>query len=518
MKLWFVSMECANIAEAGGVKNVTFSLCNEFARLGHDVTLFIPVFKCNSWDKLTKIEKNLYKSNIQICQKEEIVSYTKAVFQKSDFKVVLINNEHFAEKEAVYTYTEKEEKVNPKHKKGEGHEDALLIDSLFQKSVCNYLKYIDLDSVPDLIHCQDASTAILPAYLKETAYPQIKTLITIHNAGPFYHHEFKNLEDASFYTGLPQELLKNSMNGQRVEPFLIGLNSGANLMTVSKDYALELKDPSNCEFTDGLSKIFHDRKIKIKGITNGFDFDRYNPSKIEVSKLPFAFNPEIGDFSGKYKIRKFFIEEVVNSSQYPSDGIEKFGKLEVSADCKKEFYIAYHGRVTSQKGISVLTSAIPHILSENENVRFVIAGQGEPKLEEELAELTRKYSGKIVYLNGYNQSVVRMAIASCDFIVLPSYFEPCGLEDFISQAFATLPVAHKTGGLNKILNGKTGFLYKNNTSRDLAETILKVIKLNDEKIMKIRVRAAKYVHDEYIWKTVVEKKYLKYFKEILRKK
>ena len=79
MTLWFVSMECANIAEAGGVKNVTFSLCKEFALLGHKVSLFIPVFKCNSWDKLSDVQKDCIKTQIDICNKKESLSYTKAI-------------------------------------------------------------------------------------------------------------------------------------------------------------------------------------------------------------------------------------------------------------------------------------------------------------------------------------------------------------------------------------------------------------------------------------------------------
>ncbi|MCR5189582.1 MAG: glycogen/starch synthase [Treponema sp.] len=518
MKLWFVSMECANIAEAGGVKNVTFSLCKEFAALGHDVSLFIPVFKCNSWEKLSNIQKDFAKTKIQICKKEEKVSYTKAVYEECSFDVILINHPVFAEKEAVYTYTANEEKLNPKHKKGEGHEDFLLKDALFQKSVCSYLSLIDDEDIPQIIHCQDASTALLPAFISQTQMAaKIKTLVTIHNAGPFYHHEYANIKDAEFYTNLPEKLLEASRNGERIEPFLIAANAGAKILTVSRDYAKELKDPFNIENTDGLSKIFYKKRIPIKGITNGFDFNRYNPANTELSKLPYAFNPETGDLEGKYKSRQFFIDKVVNSDEYPCQGIKKYGSLSVGNKGQERF-VAYHGRITSQKGINILIAAIPNIIKARDEVRFVIAGQGEPGLEEQLAELTKAYPGKIVYLNGYNQAVVRMAIAACDFIALPSYFEPCGLEDFIAQAFGTLPLAHKTGGLKKILNNKSGFLYKENTNYDLEACILKALSKKTSKINKMIIFASNYVHKEYVWTKVVGEKYLKFFKKILRKR
>ncbi len=518
MTLWFVSMECANIAEAGGVKNVTFSLCKEFALLGHKVSLFIPVFKCNSWDKLSDVQKDCIKTQIDICNKKERISYTKAIYKDCGFEVVLVNHPIFSEKEAVYTYTANEEKLNPKHKRGEGHEDFLLKDTLFQKAVCSYISFTNDKDIPQIIHCQDASTAVLPALIAQTKYAdKIKTAVTIHNAGPYYHHEYASLEDAKFYTDLPDSILKESMNGKRVEPFLIAANSGANLLTVSKDYAKELKDSSNVENTDGLSKLFNEKNIKIKGITNGFDFERYNPSDTSFSKLPFAFNPETGDLDGKYKIRQFFIDNVINSENFPCDGIKKYGSLSINKG-GRERYIAYHGRITSQKGISILTEAIPTLIKQNDSVRFVIAGQGEPRLENEIEELTKVFPGKIVYLHGYNQAVVRMAIAACDFIALPSYFEPCGLEDFIAQTFATLPVAHKTGGLNKILNNKSGFLYKNNTSQALASCLNKALEKKPSKINKMIMFASSYVHKEYVWSKVIEKKYLKYFKEILKKR
>ena len=518
MRLWFVSMECANIAEAGGVKNVTFSLCKEFASLGHDVTLFIPVFKCNTWDPLTDVCRNIGEATVSISHRKEAVMYTNAVCTQGNFKVILINHPSFAEKEAVYTYTENEQRINPAHKKGEGHTDFLFMDILFQKAVCAYLQLLGKNDQPQIVHCQDASTAVLPAFIAQTKYADIvKTVVTIHNAGPYYHHEFPDLKSAAYYTGLPEELLQLSENRGRIEPFLIAVNSGANLSTVSEVYADELKDPSNLDLTDGLSKIFYEKNVPIKGITNGFDFERYDPRDTEISKLPYEFNPENCDLDGKYKTREYFVNKVVNSNE-AFKGITKYGKLEPVT--KQDIYISYHGRITGQKGIRVLTATIPEIINKYGTVRFVIAGQGEPKLEEEIISLTRDYPGKITFMNGYNQSVVRMSVAASDFIVLPSYFEPCGLEDFIAQAYGTLPIAHKTGGLNKILDEKTGFLYEENTSDALTDKILDVLywkNFDPSKILNMISAAAKHVHKEYLWKTVIEKKYLKYFKEILKK-
>lgn len=521
MKIWVVSMECAGIAEAGGVKNVTFSLCKELQELGHKVTLFIPVFKCNTWDMLKDVQTLENEVICELCGKETVVKYTTAKSICGEFDVVLVRNNVFEEKEGIYTYTENEEKINPLFVRGNGHIDVAFMDTLFQKAVCGYGSVIPRSEIPDILHCQDASTAVLPGIISQSKYfKKTQSVVTIHNAGPFYHHEFSSIGEAAWYTGLPTQLLEDSLNDKKVEPFLIAANAGAYLTTVSEEYANELIDPKNIDITDGLSKIFAEKNIPIKGITNGFDFDRYNPCVKEDSKLPFEFNPEKGELDGKLKCRKFFIQNIVNTDNFNTTGIKKFGKLECSSELTKETFIAYHGRITSQKGIAVLTAAIPAIVENFPNVRFIIAGQGEPRYEIDLVHLTEQYPGKITFMNGYNQAVVRLVTASSDFIVLPSFFEPCGLEDFIGQVFGTIPVAHKTGGLNKIVDTKTGYLYPKNNPENLAAKLAEVIMIKELKpsfINKMIKIAATSVHHDYYWKTVIQKKYIPFFKEILKK-
>lgn len=514
MNLWCVSMECAGIAEAGGVKNVTYSLCKEFSLLGHNVTLFIPSFKCTQFNLLQNIQKDFFSSQLKVCNKNETVSYTKALFTEGNFQVILINHKCFAEKEAVYTYTEHEQKLNPDFIKGSGHLDSPFMDILFQKSVFEYFIHHQNEQLPQIIHCQDASTAVLPAFfhnIQKQKLPQF--VVTIHNAGPFYHHEFKNLEQAEYFTSLPDKLLKNSMNSNKVEPFLIAANVKAKLTTVSPEYAKELVNPAFHNQTDGLSTIFASKKIKITGITNGFDFERYNPKDKNCSKLPYEFDPSSRNLAGKFLCREYFLQNVVQSDNFDTTGIKKYGLISQ----KNGIFIAYHGRITTQKGISVLTSAIPNIIRNFDDVHFVIAGQGETELENKIIELTKKYSQRVFFINGYNQKVVRLATASCDFMVLPSFFEPCGLEDFIAQSYGTLPIAHKTGGLNKIIDNKTGFLYKDNTPEALTAKLSEVImikKLKPNFIISMIKKASDYIYREYLWKNVIEKKYIPFFEKI----
>lgn len=520
MKLWFVSMECAGIIEAGGVKNVTLALCKEFSLLKHKVTLFLPIFKSTNYDKLFNIQENVFQ-NIEIshCGKTEFVSYDKAICSEGNFEVILIKHPAFYEKEDVYTYTEHEQLLNSQHVKGCGHSDSLFMNSLFAKAIYNYALLLE-NGLPDIIHCQDASTALIPAYFKSnTLFNKVKTVVTIHNAGPAYHHSFSSIGEAAWYTGFDQDLLVGSLNNCKVEPFLLALNSGAKLSTVSEEYAKELVDVSFHNETEGLSSIFSSREVSIKGITNGIDYDRYNPQCKEISDLPFEFNPEKNDLEGKYLCRQFFLNEINSKKSFQDMKI--FGSLKNENESNENLiYISYHGRITNQKGISILIQSIPAILNNYKNVRFIVMGQGQLSLENDLVEITNKYKDKVVFLNGYNRTYARLTNAVADFIVLPSFFEPCGLEDFISQIFGTIPIANKTGGLNKIVDYQTGFLYSNNEPVSFVAKLSEVIAMkihNPKKINSMIKNAAVYVHKNYLWKNVIKSKYLPFFYEILEK-
>jgi starch synthase len=510
-------MECAGIAEAGGVKNVTFSLCKEFSELGNDVTLFMPVYKCTSYELIKDLKKNAIKNVIiHHCGKEEKVSYSTGKCIDGDFSIVFINHPSFSQKEDVYTYTQNEQKNNPENVKGTGHKDTLFMDSLFAKGVAEYCRYVEKADKPNIVHCQDASTSLIPVFLKNhNLLPEAKTVVTIHNAGPAYHHNYSDMNEARYYTELGDEELLNATVFGRVEPFLLAYNAGAALTTVSEQYAEELVNPELADATEGLSAVFAERKIKVTGITNGIDYERYNPENTEISKLPYAFNPEKNILDGKYQCRESLLEMLDSGCRL--EGISQYGSIEGGEKC---VYISYHGRLTTQKGLSVLIEAVPYILGNFDNVRFIITGQGELALEEVFKLLAEEYKGKLVFLNGYNKEIARLTTVAGDFIVLPSFFEPCGLEDFIAQIYGTIPVAHRTGGLNKIIDGKTGFLYEVNNCGSLVAKLSEVtaIKNCNPKIIERMIKdAAVYVHKNYMWNHVVKEKYLVFFEALLKK-
>lgn len=519
MNIWLVSMECAGLAEAGGVKNVTYSLCKEFKKQKCNVTLFTPIFACTNLYNIKNLKPiNIPPVKISMREIDEEVIYFSGTLIDINVEVVFIYHKSFIQKQSVYVYTKNEELKNPEDKTGTGHKDSLFLNTLLSKAVAEYGNYINKEDLPDIVHCQDASTAVTPAYIKlNNIYNKTKCVVTIHNAGPAYHHEFSDLTQAAYYTHLDYNILQSAQNNQKVEPFLIASQFGY-LSTVSDDYAKEITDPNNNDTTDGLSSIFYNKNIKIKGITNGIDYSRYNPKSKKISLLPYTFDSLKGNFSGKQKCKEYLYKILTYTAEEKNNNylknISKYGFLKTN-NVEEDIFIVYHGRIVSQKGIDLLIKTIPQIFENNKKIKFIINGQGEPYLENLLIELTNTFQGKIVFLQGYNQPCSRLVTAASDLSILPSNFEPCCLEDFIAQIYGTIPIAHYTGGLKKIINNQTGFTYSPNTQEQLFSAIINACNFieNKEILNNFLTNSANYIKNNFSWNLII-KKYLKFFKNL----
>lgn len=598
-------MEYAGVAEAGGVKLVARSLCEELVREGHRVTVIMPLFGCTDKSGFAD-EKDIQTADFVINGEVEKVTFTAASLPftpSQSVRFIFVRSLHFAQKLAVYTYTAEEEAKCAEHKKGMGHKDARLLDTLLCKAAACIIEYMAHSSEKaDIVLAQDAACACVSVYLAEggavqalgawpaegssagrlnrrvlhsraksagaaqadggtlpqervsavadsenipVAFPP-PCVVTIHNAAPAYHHRFATLQEAQSYTGLSRQVLCGAFNGRAVEPFLLAAECAA-LTTVSEEYALELLDRKSELATDGLSQAFRDRGVEIKGILNGIDFDRYDPAGGE-SLLPYRFDATAGDFEGKMLCRKKLFSTLDDAPcpVYPS-GTKAFISYVSSAAFKQAAVFCFHGRMVHQKGIRVLCDAVRIVLGESngeeasgvegeyegtrdgaleeahQGVRlpralFVIMGQGESETEEMARAVAEDYPSNVIYIKGYDKALSRLVIAASDFIVLPSISEPCGQEDFIAQIYGTLPVAHATGGLKKIIDGKTGFLYQPNTPDVLSGALRRMIKMKaheGKRLLSMAQEAAKNVKEMHSWKTVVQKGYLPLFHEIM---
>ena len=404
---------------------------------------------------------------------------------------------------------------------------------LFQKAI--YCYGLRRHTAPQVLHCHDAHTALLPAFISarftgRRLFRHTRALITIHNAGDGYRQTLYSFEYAAHLTDLPRKVLEYGKIDYTVEPFLVG-SAYAALTTVSPWYAQQLVSPEQSPYSYRFSQILAQKHIHITGITNGIDFAAYDPGNTDCSGLPFTFDIQQEHFEGKYACRAFLLDMLQKRAcaEPMYGGIQQFGTMNTQ-ESGKPLYLMYHGRLVRQKGVDVLLRAIPHILERSPTLRFIVMGQGNPELEAEAVELAAALPGKFVYCKGYNRKAARLITAAADFIVLPSLFEPCGLEDLIAQVYGTIPIANAQGGLQKIIDGKTGFLYiipngeEQNTGlhiRTLTEAVLKQAErfftgdkthLSEIPYFKdIILRAYTALHKKFSWKHIFAEQYLKIY-------
>ncbi|QSH91193.1 glycosyltransferase [Treponema medium] len=531
--IWVVSREYAGFAEAGGVKNVVKSLAEAAADYGFAVTAFLPRYGNNS----AVLDNCTGEVHIRVGDTLHLVKYFE--LSGKNIRFIFIDSGIFTEKKDIYTYCAEEldyfrEKLHrPDLKKGDGYIDSHEMNILFQKAV--YCYGLRNHTAPQVLHCHDAHTALLPAFISARCtgrrlFRHTRTLITIHNAGDGYRQTFYSFEYATHLTDLPHKVLEYGRVDYTVEPFLVG-SAFADLTTVSPWYAKQLISPEHSPYSYLFSKSLAEKHIHITGITNGIDFATYNPLDMECSGLPFTFDIQKEQFEGKYACRSFLLDKLqAQTCTAPLyDGIQQYGSMNTQEQ-NRTLYLMYHGRLVRQKGVDVLLKAIPRILEHSPNLRFIVMGQGNPELEAEAIALAAVLPGKFVYCKGYNRKAARLITAAADFIVLPSLFEPCGLEDLIAQVYGTIPIANAQGGLQKIINGKTGFLYtlpageEQNTAihvSTLTNTVLKQAeyffasgkaKLTDIAYFKnIILQAYTALHTEFSWEHIFNKQYLKLY-------
>ena len=196
MIIWQVAREYAGLAEAGGVKNVVCSLSEGLSQLGNKVTLFIPQYGCSDFSNVLDFEQIPNSSfDIEVDAKKYSVSFAKGKI--NDVEIVFLVTDCFLKKNGVYTYTKEEEALNSSFIRGHGHIDSLEIEMVFQKSLIKFLETFSIK--PDVIHCHDATTGFIPAFAntKENKdfFANTNFIVTIHNAGPAYHHEINGIEN-----------------------------------------------------------------------------------------------------------------------------------------------------------------------------------------------------------------------------------------------------------------------------------------------------------------------------------
>ncbi len=515
-RIVMVTREYGRLAGAGGVKDVSRELACALARKGKRVTVIMPAYGFIDPEEagFTPLPGffNVDMPYVGRFRREQ-VSLWHGSFDRVD--IILADSRRFREKLGIYAYTAAEEEEDPEHRQGMAHYDYFAMNVLLQKAAVAAM--IRLDLRPDIVHCHDGHTAIIPAMLREMewlrhCFSDTGLLVTIHNAGRGYHQEVADLPFAEVITGLPSRVILNNLFNSVFDP-LVAASGYAAMNTVSENYARELMETADDELTGWLGHRLVERGVTLHGITNGIDPEEYNPENPEKCGISAGFSPLRGRFAGKKRCRADLVRDLAGRR---FKEIRRTGRLD-SRPSQPLF--AFIGRFTGQKGVDKLIDALRSLLPMDRKFQVIILGDGDPEMVKQFEALAgdSAFAGRVCLLCGYDPVLANRVYAAADFFLMPSRYEPCGLGDYIAQLFGAVPVVHHIGGLVKVIDSVTGLAYREHSSAALMGAMLRAMELKrdaPEKLAAIRVEAVRHIYANYTWDITVNR-YIKLYRNAM---
>ena len=411
LKILIASSECAPFAKTGGLGDVVGSLPIFLKNLGHDVRIVIPKYSFIPEDKYS-IKPAAEQMNVPMGNAVEQCGIFKTTLNDT-VPVYLIEHELYYNRSGIYHDAEfNDYNDNPKR-------FAFLSKAAIE--LCRKLKFR-----PDIIHSNDWQTSVISAYMKklykdDLFLNNVASVLTIHNIayqGRYsrYYYDYIGLPEDD-YTPDKFECLGavNLLKG--------GIHYADMINTVSRGYAEETRTPEGGYGMDG---FLNTRGPDYVGILNGADYSEWDPA---IDKhLPANYN--VNDLQGKNICKKELQKKL---------GLKNSLKIPI---------IGIISRFVEQKGLYILSECIENIVNTM-NVQFAILGTGDKQLEEFYGSLQKKHKGNIGCYIGYDNELAHLIEAGSDFFLMPSLYEPCGLNQIYSMKYGTLPIVRATGGLNE---------------------------------------------------------------------
>lgn len=489
LRVLIVSPEVVPFAKTGGLADVAGALPKALASLGHQVKVILPKYKMVDDEKFKLKEISLNPSEIPLGVKKATINLKTAVLQSSEVEYLFAVNDHYFERDQLYEDT----------KTGFDYKDNDERFILFARGTLEILKSIEWK--PHIIHCNDWQSALIPAYLKtvyadDHFFRNTGTVFSIHNIayqGNFPQDTFKKIgvKDELFYPTSPFEFWGNCN-------FLkIGISHADVINTVSEQYMMEIQISK--EFGYGMEGILRTRRDDLYGILNGIDYQEWNP---EIDRL-IPFNYSSDDLSGKKKNK----EQLLKLSGLPltEKGVPLIGMI---------------SRLADQKGFDLLAQIKEELM--NLDLQLVILGTGEKEYHDLLKELEKKYPEKLKVNLTFDNELAHLIEAGADMFLMPSRYEPCGLNQLYSLKYGTVPIVRETGGLadtiqdyNRETGTGTGFVFKDYDPDELLRAIKRALKVyHDRKKWKKLLLSG--MKKNFSWEASA-KKYVQLYKKALKK-
>jgi starch synthase len=445
MRIGVISSEINPFAKTGGLADVVGTLSIALERLGHEIWLIMPAYRSVLQGAFALTDTSMEVS-VPISYRQETANILKT--KMGGVTVYLVCADRYFDRDFLYGTNEGD------------YSDNLTRFIFLTRSALEILRREPVD----VIHCHDWQTALAPVFLKTQPfrYPEIssaKTVLTVHNLafqGIFWRPDWHllNLDEYLFnpaYLEFYQNF--NLLKG--------GVTFADKITTVSPTYATEIM---TVEQGFGLEGVLQNRAKDITGILNGVDYNQWNPALDPLIARQYSAR----DLEGK-RLCKESLQRVMGLATKPD--VPLFGII---------------SRLTSQKGIDLIEKIFGEMMKRN--VQFVLLGSGEPRHEEFFNNAADEFPGKVGVRLAFDELLAHRIEAGADIFLMPSLYEPCGLNQMFSLKYGTIPIVRAIGGLkdtvedyNPKTSSGTGFVFKPYEPRELLKTIDRALQLFPDK-------------------------------------
>lgn len=408
LKVALISSEVVPFSKTGGLADVAGALGKYLIKNNVDIRIVTPFY--SSIDtSVSTFYPVTFMQHMHTQFGERTVEYSvhTAKIPDCETEVYFVSCPEFYNRHTIYT-----------NDKDEYLRFALLNRAAIE--ICQSMSWS-----PDIFHCNDWQSCLVPLYLKtiyswDALFLKTKTLLSIHNIGfqgYFISAVIHQLGFSNFMHHLDEfDLRSGIFNFMKT-----GIIHADKLSTVSTTYAQEIQTE---EYGAGLHSMLKFRKDILQGIVNGVDYDEWDPETDNLINYNYSFK----SLTGKAKNKK--------------DILEYFG-LKFSKDVP---VIGMVSRLTKQKGLDIIRMVLENIISNN-NVQIIVLGDGEEQYKSYFEYIRSKFPEKVAFYCGYNNKLAHQIEAGADMFLMPSHYEPCGLNQIYSLKYGTVPIVRKTGGL-----------------------------------------------------------------------
>lgn len=446
-----VAAEMHPFATSGGLSEVVAALSATLGRLGHTVTAIIPRYRRVGVSPAIATENPPHRSDpgpdssvvLTMGPRQQSVSFFRRALSER-VAVVFVDAPELFDRDGLYGDN------------GEDYSDNAYRFAVFSRAALEYVRVRGVR--PSVIHVHDWQTGLVPAYQKMLFSPDpvvggVPVVFTIHNLAFQGNFPAETIDQI----GLPWEVLHveaMEFHG-RISYLKAGINFSERLTTVSPSYASEVLTPAMGFGFDG---VLARRADDLVGILNGIDTERWNPAADPF--VPASYDAR--DLSGKREAKRFLLQTF---------------DLDSSEDGLRRPLIGMVSRLTDQKGFDLIAAALDELMPLD--AAWVMLGSGERRYEQLWLALSERFPGRVGVRIGYDQGLEHLIEAGADAFLMPSRFEPCGLNQLNSLRYGTLPIVRATGGLKDTVDDSaaegTGFLFEDYSSEALVAAVRRAL-------------------------------------------